>query len=268
LKMTLEQPDWKKVARLMLLSRELDRLEVEQLTPQGKVKYQFSSGGHELAQILLAQSLDHPHDAAAVYYRSRPFMLACGMSVAEALAGGMARTGSPSEGRDVGVVYNLPHRDGPTVLPASGDVARSTHLQQAGRAICYRQACWAGRLARRHFYHGRRRRYGDKWFWAALALQPPFACRCCFHRRQRLRTVGARRQTPGGNIAANLTCYANLKVLDDGGDEEPGRKSEKPWSTCAATRAPACCACACHAWKGILTWMTSHTRARSNARPR
>src|SRR3990172_6478789 len=90
--------DWHSVARFCLLSREMDRLEVEQLTPQGKVKYQFSAGGHELAQVLLALSLKHPHDAATVYYRSRPFILASGLTAREALAGGMARTGSPSEG--------------------------------------------------------------------------------------------------------------------------------------------------------------------------
>ncbi|HEX9029419.1 MAG TPA: hypothetical protein VF823_09620, partial [Anaerolineales bacterium] len=83
--------NWQEVARLAILSRQIDRLEVEQLTPQGKVTYQFSAGGHELAQILLALALDHPHDAAAIYYRSRPFLLASGLTPAEALAAGMAR---------------------------------------------------------------------------------------------------------------------------------------------------------------------------------
>ena len=36
--------EWMKVARLVLLSRALDRYEVEKLAPQGKVKYQFSAG--------------------------------------------------------------------------------------------------------------------------------------------------------------------------------------------------------------------------------
>lgn len=74
--MSLTEPNWPHIAHLCLLSRELDRLEIETLTPQGLVKYQFSAAGHELAQMLLAQPLDHPHDAAAVYYRSRPMMLA------------------------------------------------------------------------------------------------------------------------------------------------------------------------------------------------
>ena len=114
--------DWHKVARLALLSRRLDELEVEKLTPQGLIKYQFSASGHELSQILLAQTLDHPHDAATVYYRSRPLMLACGLTPVEALASGMARSDGLSDGRDVGVVFNLPRRNGPTILPASGDV--------------------------------------------------------------------------------------------------------------------------------------------------
>jgi 2-oxoisovalerate dehydrogenase E1 component len=100
--------DWKKVARFVLLSRELDLLEEQKLAPQGKIKYQFSAKGHELTQVLLAQALSHPHDAASVYYRSRPFMLASGLSPSSALSAGMALAGSPTKGRDTGVVYNMP----------------------------------------------------------------------------------------------------------------------------------------------------------------
>ena len=83
--------DWSNVARLVLLSKELDLLEEQQLAPQGKIKYKFSAKGHELSQILLALALTHPHDAAALYYRSRPFMLASGLTPSTALAAGMAR---------------------------------------------------------------------------------------------------------------------------------------------------------------------------------
>jgi TPP-dependent pyruvate/acetoin dehydrogenase alpha subunit len=57
-------PNWLDVAHTVLLSRKLDLLEVQQLTPQGKIKYQFSSAGHELAQVLVAKALNHPHDGA------------------------------------------------------------------------------------------------------------------------------------------------------------------------------------------------------------
>src|SRR5256885_6009353 len=87
--------DWPAVARLVLTSRRLDELEEQQLAPAGKVAYQFSAKGHELAQVLLALALNQPHDAAAVYYRSRPFMLAAGLTLAEALAAGLARSLGP-----------------------------------------------------------------------------------------------------------------------------------------------------------------------------
>ncbi len=114
--------DWPLVARLMLTSRTIDEIEEQELAPQAKVTYQFSSKGHELSQILLSLQMTHTHDAATVYYRSRPFMLAAGLTPQEAFAADMARTGSPSEGRDVGVVYSMPPRRGVTVLPSSGDV--------------------------------------------------------------------------------------------------------------------------------------------------
>src|ERR1043165_2940346 len=76
--------DWPVAVRLLQTSRALDRIEEEELLPAGKLRYQFSARGHELAQILLGLSLDHPHDAATVYYRSRPFMLATGLTPEEA----------------------------------------------------------------------------------------------------------------------------------------------------------------------------------------
>ncbi|MBC8145698.1 MAG: hypothetical protein H7X80_08930, partial [bacterium] len=60
--------DWERVARLMLLSRAIDQIEEERLVPAGLVTYQFSSRGHDLAQVLLALAMQNPHDAAAVYY--------------------------------------------------------------------------------------------------------------------------------------------------------------------------------------------------------
>ena len=60
--------NWGDVARVVLLSRELDLFEEKHLAPQGKVKYQFSAKGHELSQVLLAQALDHRanrHDAGS-----------------------------------------------------------------------------------------------------------------------------------------------------------------------------------------------------------
>src|SRR2546430_7537584 len=49
-------------------------------------------------------------------------MLALGVSLEDAAAGPLARSGSFSGGRDIGVVFNLPGHAGPTVLPACGGV--------------------------------------------------------------------------------------------------------------------------------------------------
>lgn len=206
----------------MIRSRELDRLEVEHLTPQGKVKYQFSTSGHELAQILLAQALNHPHDAAAVYYRSRAFMLACGLRLDEALAAGMALTGSPSEGRDVGVVYNLPRRSGPTILPSSGNVgAQYTPAAGWAHAIHYRQrelgeAEWSGAIA---VALGGDGSVAANGFWAALNIVTTQHLPYLFFIEDNSYglSVPSSLQVPGGNIAANLTAYSNLLVLDASG---------------------------------------------------
>lgn len=64
--MNLLSIDWILVAHAVLVSRQLDLYEEKFLAPQGKVKYQFSSKGHELSQVLLGQSLTHKHDAATV----------------------------------------------------------------------------------------------------------------------------------------------------------------------------------------------------------
>lgn len=125
--------DWREVARLMLTSRALDRLEETELTPGGKVTYQFSARGHELAQVLIGLALDHAHDAASVYYRSRPFLLANGLTPDEALAGSMAKAGSPTGGRDIGVVHMLDRRGRALVLPASVMSDRNTRPPSVGR---------------------------------------------------------------------------------------------------------------------------------------
>jgi 2-oxoisovalerate dehydrogenase E1 component len=217
-----KQIDWLNIARVMLLSRMMDRLEEERLTPQGKVKYQFSAGGHELAQILLAASLDHPHDAAGVYYRSRPFMLASGLKPVEALAAGMARTNSPSEGRDVGVVFNMPRRNGPTILPSSGDVgAQYTPSAGWAQAICYRQKVlgekdWEGAIAAALGGDGS---VATNGFWSALTIATTLHLPMLFliEDNQYGISVPSSLQTPGGNIADNLSGFKNLQIIEGDG---------------------------------------------------
>lgn len=218
------KPDWLEVARIALLSRAMDQLEETTLAPQGKIKYQFSAKGHELAQILLGQALDHVHDAATVYYRSRPFMLTAGLTPAEALAAGMALTGSPSEGRDVGVVFNLPRRGGPTILPASGDVgAQYTPAAGWAQAITYRcrvlgQEDWQGAVA---VALGGDGSVAANGFWSALNIATTLRLPVIFFIEDNSYgiSVPSQLQTPGGNIAANLAAYTNLLIIDADGTQ-------------------------------------------------
>ncbi len=214
--------DWTEVARLMLRSRALDELEEAELAPSSEVPYQFSAKGHEMAQVLLALSLDHPHDAAGVYYRSRPFMLSVGLTLDEALAAGMGKPRSPSEGRDVGVVFSLPPRGGPTVLPASGDVgAQFTPVAGWAQAIRYRAEVlgepeWDGAVA---VALGGDGSVATNGFWAALTIASTLRLPMLFFIEDNGYgiSVPSSLQTPGGNIAENLASFRNLLTLSGSG---------------------------------------------------
>jgi len=104
--------DWRAVLRQIATSRALDDLEESTLLPQRKVLYQFSARGHELTQVLLGGQLTGPRDGVGAYYRSRPLLLSLGLGLEDALASTMMRVGGMSEGRDIGVVFNMPRKKG------------------------------------------------------------------------------------------------------------------------------------------------------------
>ncbi len=228
-------PDWPRVARLLLTSRLLDELEERELAPAGRVPYQFSAKGHELSQILLALHLTHPHDAATVYYRSRPFMLAAGLTLQEAIAAGMAKTGSPSEGRDVGVVFSMRSRnDGISVLPSSGDVgAQYTPAAGWAQAIQYRRDVlgekdWNKAIA---MAHGGEGSIAANGFWAALNIASTRKIPMLFFIEDNDFAISVRShlQTPGADLSSNLRGFKNLCIIDgDGADpnDAPGKIAE------------------------------------------
>jgi 2-oxoisovalerate dehydrogenase E1 component len=209
---------WDEVARLLLTSRAMDDLEERELVPAGKVRYQFSARGHELAQIILGLSLDHPHDGAAVYYRSRPFMLTSGLSVEEAFGGSMARVHGTSGGRDIGVVYNMPPRGRATVLPMTGDVG-GQYTPAAGwaQAIRYytdvlRDPAWRGAVS---VVMGGDGSTATPGFWSALNIATTQALPLLFFIEDNgyAISVPGSLQVPGGDIAANLASYQGLLLL-------------------------------------------------------
>lgn len=216
--------DWHEVARLALTSRVMDELEEAELTPQGHVNYQFSARGHELGQLLISQLLTRPFDAASVYYRSRPFMLGSGVSVEEALAADMARAGTFSNGRDVGIVFSMPRRERALVLPVAGDVG-SQFTPGAGwaQAIRYRveqlkQKEAADSIAVVFCGDGAIAANG---FWSALNIATTLKLPLLFFVEDNGYAISVKglAQTPGGNIAANLASFTNLTVWDGSGTD-------------------------------------------------
>ncbi len=214
--------DWNEIARLALVSRLMDELEERELTPQGHVTYQFSARGHELGQLLLAQALDRPLDAASVYYRSRPFMLGSGLTAEEALAADMARAGTMSDGRDVGVVFNMPRRERALVLPMAADVA-SQYTPAAGWAQALRYRCEQlgetqaeGSIA---VAFGGEGSVAGNGFWSALTMATTLRLPLLFVIEDNHYAISVRSglQTPGGNIAANLASFGGLAVWDGDG---------------------------------------------------
>lgn len=222
--MTKQQ--WLAAARLLFTSRLLDQIEETELVPAGKITYQFSARGHELAQILLAQHLSGPNDGATLYYRSRPFMLAAGLTIEEAFAGPMGLLASRNGGRDIGVVHNLPPRRGVTVMPTSGDVgAQYTPAIGWAQAAVYRATVlhnsdWAASCAVALGGDGSTATNG---FWAALNIATTLNLPMMFFIEDNGYgiSVPGEFQTPGGNIAKNLASFSNLLILDgDGADPE------------------------------------------------
>lgn len=222
----MTKAEWIHVVKVLLTSRLMDSIEENELAPKGKVLYQFSARGHELGQIILAQYLNHAHDAATVYYRSRPFVLAAGMTIEEGFAGPLAKKGSRNGGRDIGVVHNLVPRSGPTVLPASGDVgAQYTPAVGWAQAIVYRSSVmqeknWHKAVA---VALGGDASCATNGFWSALTIATTKNYPMVFFIEDNNYgiSVPGEFQTPGANIAANLASFNNLLVLDgDGTDPE------------------------------------------------
>ncbi len=214
--------EWRRVAGVFLTSRALDELEESRLFPEKKVLYQFSARGHELGQTLLASLMSGPHDAVGAYYRSRPLLLALGLNPADALASGMAKAGGISDGRDIGVVFNMPRTDGPVVLPMAGGVG-TQYTVTAGwaRSIVYHRDSLGDSSYRNAMavVLGGDGSVATNGFWSALNIATTLRLPMLFYIEDNGFgiSVPATKQTPGGNIAANLASFRNLEVFSGDG---------------------------------------------------
>src|SRR5271168_2339825 len=211
--------DWRSVLRHVAVSRELDDLEEFTLLKERKVLYQFSARGHDLTQVLLSTQLTGTQDGVGAYYRSRPLLLGLGLPVEDALGSTMMRAGGMSDGRDIGVVFNLPRKVGPCVLPVCGGVgAQYTPAVGWAQALRYRATVLGDKECENSIAvaHGGDASTATNGFWAALNIATTERLPLLFFIEDNGYgiSVPSRQQTPGGNIARNLQGFGGLRVLD------------------------------------------------------
>jgi 2-oxoisovalerate dehydrogenase E1 component len=212
------------------VSRALD--DIEESTNRNRanvprehvVLYQFSARGHDVPQVILGSLIDHTHDAVSAYYRSRPALLALGLTIDDALGSPLGRAGGFSDGRDIGVVCNLPSRDGPVVLPMSGDVG-SQYTPCAGwaQSIQYhsqtlKDAEWNGAIG---VVLGGEGSVATNGFWSALTMATTLSLPMLFYIEDNGLGISVRgdMQTPGGDITKNLASFGNLFLRDGNGSD-------------------------------------------------
>ena len=218
----LAEVDWREVARLVLTSREMDRIEEQELVPAKKVLYQFSARGHDMAQVLLGLHLKDG-DAACGYYRSRPLLLALGVPLADALGSGMGLAGGYSDGRDIGVVFNYPNPGGAHALPMCGGVgAQYTPAAGWAQAIAYKQEVLeeapSDSIA---LVLGGDASCATGGFWSALTIATTQSLPLLIYIEDNGYgiSVTSDYQTPGQDIAANLAGFKGLTIFNGDGTE-------------------------------------------------
>jgi len=236
--------DWREVARLVLTSRELDRLEEDELVPARKVLYQFSARGHDLAQVLLGLQL-RDGDGVFGYYRSRPLLLSLGVPLADALGSGMGLAGGYSDGRDIGVVFNYPNAGGAHALPMCGGVgAQYTPAAGWAQAIAYKNNVLdEGPADAIALVLGGDASCATGGFWSSLTIATTQQLPLLIYIEDNGYgiSVPSDYQTPGKDIAANLASFAGLTIFNGDGTDpvEAARLVEQAVGHVRKRRAPA-----------------------------
>ncbi len=218
--------DWHHIARLLFVSRALDAIEEQELVPAKLVFNQFSARGHDLAQVLLGSLLTHPHDGAAGYYRSRPFVLSLGLELDVAVASPMAKAGGYSDGRDIGVVCNYPNieRKGALLFPMCGGVgSQYSPITGWAQAIIYHREQLNDKRYRGAIgvSMGGDSSMSSSGFWAALNISTTNKLPHLFYIEDNGYGISVPQtvQTPGGDQVANLAAYKNLNIIDGDGTD-------------------------------------------------
>jgi 2-oxoisovalerate dehydrogenase E1 component len=236
--------NWREVARLVLTSREMDRIEEQELVPAKKVLYQFSARGHDMAQVLLGLRLKDG-DGVFGYYRSRPLLLALGVPLADALGSGMGLAGGYSDGRDIGVVFNFPNSGGAHAMPMAGGVgAQYTPAAGWAQAIAYKQKILnEGPADAISVVLGGDASCATGGFWSALTIATTQALPLLIYVEDNGYgiSVPSEYQTPGKDIAANLASFSGLSIFSGDGTDpaEAARLIERAVGHVREQRTPA-----------------------------
>lgn len=226
---TIAAFDWPHIAHIVLASRAIDTIEEQELVPQKLVFNQFSARGHDLAQVLLGSMLNHQHDGATGYYRSRPFVLSLGLDFVEAVAGPLARSGGYSDGRDIGVVCNYPNMrngesTGTTLFPMCGGVgSQFSPISGWAQSIVYhrdelKDDSYKGAVG---VSMGGDSSMSTSGFWAALNISTTNNLPHLFYIEDNGYGISVPQevQTPGGDQVANLAAYKQLHIVDGDGTD-------------------------------------------------
>ncbi len=216
--------NWKSVVDTVLVSRTIDHIEETELVPAKKVLYQFSARGHDMAQVLLSTQLTNQMDAFCGYYRSRPLLLGLGVELVHAIGSAMARSGGYSDGRDIGVVFNFPNKNGPKGLPMCGGVgAQYSPVSGWAQALTYRAKLLEDKNARDAIAVclGGDGSVATNGFWASLTIATTQKLPVLFYieDNQYGISVPSTFQTPGGDISANLASFKGLNIIKGDGTD-------------------------------------------------
>jgi 2-oxoisovalerate dehydrogenase E1 component len=136
----------------------------------------------------------------------------------------MGRAGGYSDGRDIGVVFNFPNPGGVPALPMSGGVgAQYTPTAGWAQAIEYHRTVLGSEAHRDAIavVLGGDASVAANGFWAALTIATTQKLPMLFYieDNQYGISVPSTYQTPGGDIARNLSNFGNLHVLSGDGTE-------------------------------------------------
>ena len=162
-------------------------------------------------------------DAACGYYRSRPFLLALGVELADALGSGMGLAGGYSDGRDIGVVFNYPNPGGAHALPMCGGVgAQYTPAAGWAQAIAYKQnVLKEGPPDAIALVLGGDASCATGGFWSALTIATTQKLPLLIYVEDNGYgiSVPSEYQTPGKDIAANLASFSGLTIFSGDGTD-------------------------------------------------